>query len=189
MRRTCLSTATLVATTLLAGPALAHTGGPVSGLAAGLGHPFLGLDHMLAMAAVGVWSAAGPRHTAWQAPALFVTLLAVGSVIGMSGVAASFVEPGVLASVMVLGTMILAVGFVPQGAGLVAIGGFALLHGHAHGTEAAGAASAYMAGFMIASAVLHLSGYGLGRLLDRIRYGLPAAGLGLAAAGLALIGS
>ncbi|MFZ2102058.1 MAG: HupE/UreJ family protein, partial [Oricola sp.] len=91
--------------------------------------------------------------------------------------------------VIVLGLMIAAARSMPATAGLVAIGGFALLHGHAHGTEAAGAISGYMVGFMAASAMLHAAGYGAGRFFAATRYGLIASGLAIAAGGLVLAGS
>ncbi|MEJ2228037.1 MAG: HupE/UreJ family protein [Alphaproteobacteria bacterium] len=167
-------------------PALAHTGGPVSGLYSGLTHPLFGLDHLLAMIAVGVWSAALPVNRAWQGPVLFVAMLALGAALGMGGVAFPLVEPGIIASVIILGAMIAAFRFIPSAVGLAAIGGFALLHGHAHGTEAAGAVASYMVGFMIASAALHLAGYAGGRLVNRLRYGLVASGVAFSAAGLLL---
>lgn len=187
MNRTYTVVMVLIASAALAGPAMAHTGGAVTGMGAGLAHPFLGLDHMLAMLAVGLWSAAQPRARAWQGPVLFVAVLAIGGLLGLGGVAMPFVELGILTSVSVLGVMILAARVVPAAFGLAAIGGFALLHGHAHGSEAVGAVAGYMAGFMLASVMLHLSGYGLGRMLSQLRYGVPAAGLGIAAAGIALI--
>ena len=66
------------------------------------------------------------------------------------------------------------------------IGGFALLHGHAHGTEAVGTVTGYMSGFMAASALLHVAGFALGRTVALVRYGVPATGLALMAAGVAL---
>jgi urease accessory protein len=177
-------TAVFAALAMAATPALAHTGGAVSGLYAGLSHPLLGLDHLLAMAAVGVWSAAMPAGRAWQGPALFAALLAAGAVLGMGGTPLPLVEPGILASVVILGVMIAAFRFIPPAAGLAAIGVFALLHGHAHGTEATGTAASYMLGFVTASGALHLAGYAGGRLLGRLRYGLAASGAAFAAAGL-----
>ncbi len=187
MRKIHLAAAAFLAVTTVAGPALAHTGGSVSGFSAGLVHPVFGTDHLLAKLAVGLWSAVQPATRAWQGPVLFVALLALGSLLGLAGLAVPFVEPGILASVVVLGAMILAARRLPAVVGLAAIGGFALLHGHAHGSEAVGSVAGYMAGFMLASAALHLGGFGLGRLLTRVGYGLPAAGIGIGLAGVALI--
>ena len=187
MRKISLGGIAFLAAAGFAGPALAHSGGTLTGLSAGLAHPFLGLDHLLAMLAVGLWAAAQPDARAWRGPAVFLALLALGSLAGVSGLALSFVEPGILASIVVLGAMILAGRRLPASLGLALLGGFALLHGIAHGSEAAGAFGGYMAGFLTASAVLHLGGYACGRLLARVGYGLPAAGLGIGLAGLALI--
>ncbi len=187
MRKIFLPAAGFLAAATLAGPASAHTGGAVSGLTAGLVHPFLGLDHLLAMLAVGLWAATQPAARAWQGPAVFLALLALGGLAGLAGGSLAFVEPGILASVMVLGAMVFAARRLPAGLGLAALGGFALLHGLAHGAEAAGGLAAYMAGFLLASAGLHLGGFAAGRALGRWRYGLPAAGLGLGLAGLALV--
>ena len=187
MRKHYLSAAAFVAAAGFAGPALAHTGGALTGLGAGLAHPLLGPDHLLAMLAVGVWAATRPSEQAWQGPAVFVALLALGGLLGFSGLALPFVEPGILASVVVLGAMILAARRLPAALSLTVLGGFALLHGHAHGSEAAGAFGGYMAGFLLASVALHLGGFAAGRGLARWRYGLPAAGLGIGLAGLALV--
>ncbi len=175
--------------TLAASPALAHEAGVVSGFHAGVLHPVLGPDHLMAMIAVGVWSAARPEKPAWRGPALFVTMLGVGALIGVSGVPLPLVEPGILASVVVLGLIIAAARLLPAVVGLAAIGFFGLLHGHTHGTEAAGALGGYMAGFMFASMALHGIGYSAGRHFSRARFGLVASGFSIAAGGLVLAGS
>ncbi|WP_193368697.1 HupE/UreJ family protein [Pelagibius marinus] len=187
MRKIFLPAAGFLAAATLAGPASAHTGGAVSGLTAGLAHPFLGLDHLLVMLAVGLWAAAQPAVRAWRGPALFLALLAVGGLTGLAGGALPFVEPGILASVVVLGAMVFAARRLPAGLGLAVLGGFALLHGQAHGAEAVGGLGGYFVGFLAASAGLHLGGFAAGQMLARWRYGLPAAGLGLGLAGLALV--
>ncbi len=189
MRKAKLVVATVLSLFMVTDAAFAHTGHATSGLAAGLAHPMAGLDHVLAMLAVGVWAAMQPTSRAWQGPALFVALLGVGAGLGLAGAGLSFVEPGILASVVLFGAMIAAGRYVPANAGLVLIGGFALLHGHAHGTEFVGAVGSYMAGFMVASALLHLSGYAVGRTAALIHHGLPATGLALVAAGAALVGA
>lgn len=177
-----------VVLTAMATPALAHTGGAAGGLSSGLVHPILGADHLLAIAAVGVWSAAQPAKQAWRGPVLFVGVLAVGALLGVNGLSLPMVEPGILASIVVLGLMIAAARVLPTEAGLAAIAVFALFHGHAHGTEAVGALAGYMAGFMIASAALHATGYGLGRLAGRLKHGLAGIGLAIAGSGLLLAG-
>lgn len=188
MKHSIATAATTALVLALPEAAFAHTGHATSGLAAGLAHPFAGLDHLLAMLAVGVWAALQPTSRAWQGPAVFVAMLAAGAVLGLSGIALPLVEPGIIASVVLFGAMIVAGRVLPAGAGLALIGGFALLHGHAHGTEAVGAVAGYMAGFMASSAALHLAGYALGRTAALIRYGVPATGLALVAAGVTLAG-
>lgn len=178
-----------VALALAATPAFAHTGGVVSGFHSGFAHPMIGLDHLMAMAAVGVWSAAQPVKLAWRGPAVFLALLAGGGILGFNGVALPTVETGILASVVILGLMIAAARILPAGLSLLAIGAFALLHGHAHGSEAVGTLGGYMAGFLLASSALHGAGYAAGRWFAATRYGLITSGLAIAAGGLALAGA
>lgn len=186
MKRTNIIAASVLPFLAMTQAAFAHTGHATSGLAAGLAHPMAGLDHLLAMLAVGVWAAMQPSSRAWAGPAVFVVLLFAGAGLGLTGIALPLVEPGILASVVLFGVMIIAGRHIPAGAGLALIGSFALLHGHAHGTEAVGTVTGYMAGFMAASALLHAAGFALGRTVALVRYGVPATGLALMAAGVAL---
>lgn len=189
MKTTKLISATLVSLLVVTDAAFAHPGHGTSGIAAGLAHPMAGLDHLLAMVAVGVWAAMQPAARAWQAPVAFMTMLAAGAGLGLAGVQLPMVEPGIVASVILFGAMILAGRTLPASAGLVMVGAFALLHGHAHGTEAAGAIGPYMAGFLVASAALHAFGYVAGRSVATLRYGLPVTGVALMAAGALLVGA
>ncbi|MEZ5849693.1 MAG: HupE/UreJ family protein [Hyphomicrobiaceae bacterium] len=186
MKRARTIAASVLSLVAMSDMAFAHTGHATSGAAAGLAHPMAGFDHLLAMLAVGVWAAMQSTSRAWAGPAVFVSLLAVGAGLGYAGVGVPLVEPGILASVVLFGAMLVAGRRFPAGAGLAMIGGFALLHGHAHGTEAVGAISGYVAGFIVASALLHVAGFALGRMVAMIRYGVPATGLVLMAAGIAL---
>lgn len=189
MKYSKLFTATVLSLLAVSETAWAHTGHGASGLAAGLIHPMAGLDHVLAMLAVGVWAAMQPASRSWQGPMVFIALLAAGAGMGLADINLPFVEPGIVASVALLGAMIVAGRTLPTGVGLAMIGAFAVLHGHAHGTEAVGEVAPYIAGFMVASAVLHLAGYLYGRTASMVRYGLPATGLALVAAGFALAGA
>ncbi|MGE0612576.1 MAG: HupE/UreJ family protein [Hyphomicrobiales bacterium] len=149
----------------LATPALAHTGaGSTGSFMAGLGHPIGGLDHVLAMVAVGLWAALRGGRAVWVWPLAFVTVMLLGGALGMSGVQLPFVEPGILASIVVLGVLTALAADVPVAAGAVLIAIFALFHGHAHGTEApaTGAALLYAAGFALATAALHGVGIAFG---------------------------
>ncbi len=172
-------------------PALAHPGlEHVHSMAAGFAHPFSGFDHLLAMVAVGLWAGLNGGRAVWAWPAAFVGLMPVGGVIGASHVVLPHVEPGILASVIVLGIAVTAALRAPMALGVVVIGAFALLHGYAHGAElpAGTPAVGYMAGFALATALLHsigataavLAGPGAGRVAIR------ATGALVAVAGLAL---
>lgn len=174
---------------LLLSSAWAHPGHELTGSAAGLAHPFQGLDHLLAMLAVGVWAARQPRTHAWIGPAVFLAALAAGAGIGLGGAEVPLVETGTLASVVLLGLMIIIAGRVPAAASLAALGFFALLHGFAHGQEAVAPVAAYVTGFLGSSALLHALGFTIGLLLTRTRFGLTAAGMAFAGAGAALLAS
>ncbi|WP_457940745.1 HupE/UreJ family protein [Mesorhizobium sp. 10J20-29] len=160
-----------IASLAAASPAFAHPGALDRGsLAAGMAHPFLGLDHVLAMLAVGLWAsllgAQGEKRVVWLVPAAFVGAMAVGFVLALSGLALPFVEPTILASVVVLGLLAAAAYTVPVGAGMALVASFALFHGYAHGGELGGAnVLVFGLGFAVSTALLHLAGIGLGRLL------------------------
>ena len=167
--------------------ALAHPG-HAGGVAAGLAHPFTGLDHMLAMVAVGLWAAQLGRPAIWLLPAVFPLTMAAGAALGMSGVAMPWVEIGILASVVVLGAAV-ALGLrLSLVASAAMVGVFAVFHGHAHGAEipAAASPSLYGLGFVAATLILHGIGVGIGALTQR-PLPLRAAGGAIAAAGLVLL--
>jgi urease accessory protein len=104
-------------------PALAHPGHDQGGLIAGLVHPFTGVDHLAAMAAVGLWAATRPARQAWQAPALFMAALTVGGGLGVALGAMPGVEMMVAASVLVLGGLLMLATRVGSGLALSLIGG------------------------------------------------------------------
>lgn len=174
----------------LAGTATAHTGHGTHGLAEGLSHP-LGVDHLLAMVAVGVWSAAalqGARR--WFGPLGFLVAMTLGAVAGAAGVGSPLVEAGIAASVLLMGVLLAAVRRWPPAAGLVLIVVSAALHGLAHGGELpAGAGFApYAAGFLLTTTALHAGGLLLGARAARARAWVwHAGGALLGAAGLALL--
>jgi urease accessory protein len=151
--------------TLAAQPALAHTGvGSVSGFAAGFGHPVGGLDHVLAMVAVGILAAQQGGRALWLVPAAFVAMMMAGGALGVAGAALPYVEIGILGSVIVLGMVIAAGRRMPVALAMALAGAFAVFHGHAHGTEMPLNASglSYGAGFVLATASLHIAGLGFG---------------------------
>ena len=161
------------------------------GLVEGILHPFTGIDHMLAMVAVGLWASQLGRPALWLLPLTFPVVMAAGAAIGFSGSALPGVEIGIAASVLVLGA---AVAFAVRpslavSAGLIAV--FALLHGYSHGVELPADATAlsFGAGFVAATLVLHAIGIGIGLLANRLpgHYIARAAGGAIAAAGVLLM--
>lgn len=149
---------------VLAGSAHAHTGHDASSLMAGVVHP-LGLDHMLAMLAVGLWSVRVlPARRAWQGPALFMLALVAGAVLGLLGFQFAMLEQLIALSVVLFGAMLMmSVHKVPAVLGLGAVALAGLAHGMAHGAEApASGFSAYALGFLATTAVLHFGGVAAG---------------------------
>lgn len=180
---------------LAAGPALAHTGhGDASGLAHGFLHPLTGLDHMLAMVAVGLIAAQVGGRAILLVPLAFLGMMVVGGALGASGVALPHVEIAIALSVAVLGAALALRLAMPVAGAMALVGVFAVFHGHAHGAEMPEAASglAYGIGFVTATALLHALGLGLGLGMGRFegaRAGsvLRLAGAAFAAAGLGLL--
>lgn len=182
--------AILLAALLLPLPALAHPGPDAAhGFATGLLHPFGGLDHVVAMIAVGLWAAVLGASARLLLPLGFLAGMALGGVLGMAGMAVPFVEHGVLASMIVLGGLVAIAARVPAGAAMAVAAGFGLLHGHAHGTEMADGAFGYAFGFLVATALLHGAGLLLARGADAAggRLATRLAGAAGALAGLALM--
>ncbi|HOP90519.1 MAG: HupE/UreJ family protein [Ottowia sp.] len=173
-------------------PALAHTGALGDhvhpGFMAGLLHPFTGIDHLAAMLAVGVWSALAVRPV-WVAPLAFVALLGAGALGGLAGVAVPGVEPMIAASLLVTGLLIATRAQWPVRAAALVAGLFAFFHGAAHGMELSGVGVAQaLAGMLIGSAALHLTGIGLGRwVFDQRRWLSAMAGGAVALLGSALL--
>lgn len=184
----------LTAFVFLASPVLAHTGvGSVSGVSAGFGHPIAGVDHVLAMIAVGLLAARLGGWSLWFVPAAFVAMMAVGGVLGVAGATVPFVEQGIIGSVIILGA-VLAVGrWMPVAVAVSMVGTLAVFHGYAHGAEMpvnAGGLS-YGIGFVAATALLHIVGLGLGVGVRKVGPSLAplvvrASGGAIAAAGVAL---
>nr|WIE92033.1 HupE/UreJ family protein [Mesorhizobium sp. WSM4875] len=154
-KRTALATILFLAAAM---PAYAHVGvGTTSSFTAGFMHPLSGLDHMTVMIAVGLWAAMKGSKAVWAWPLAFVGVMVAGAALGMLQVPVPFVEPGILASVVALGLLVALGVDLPVSAGVAIIGLFALFHGHAHGTEVPENAGGleYMAGFAVATALLH----------------------------------
>ena len=175
--------------------AFAHTGvGDTSGFVHGFGHPISGIDHIIAMLLVGVFAWQLGGRALWRLPITFVGVMAVGGTLGIAGIEVPFVEIGIAFSVVVLGAIVAFDVKAPAITAMGVVGLFAIFHGHAHGAEIPEDAGgvAYAAGFMIATALLHLCGISAGLLMGKAseHYGSVVVRLagGLAsAAGVALL--
>jgi len=183
-----------IALSVLSGIAEAHTGVDhavaAGGLAAGFAHPFSGLDHLLAMVAVGLWAATLGGAARWAVPASFLVLMALGAVIGVHGVDLPMVEPMIALSVIALGAMVALALRVPTAAAAALVALFGLFHGYAHGAEMPEmvAPLGYGLGFVAATALLHGAGLAIGSALPRWAplQSMRVAGGAVAAAGVAL---
>jgi len=142
--------------------AFAHPGGPVHDLTHGFLHPISGLDHVLAMVAVGVLAAQLAGRALWLLPAVFIAVMAAAAAFGVAGVAPPYAELGIAASVLVLGAVIALRFGMPTSLAVLMVGIFAVFHGVAHGAEMPATifGLAYGAGFVVATALLHVIGIG-----------------------------
>jgi len=179
----------------LTSSALAHTGvGEASGFAHGFSHPLGGIDHVLAMVAVGLYAAMLGGRALWLVPAAFVSVMALGGGLGIAGYALPHAEIGIALSVIMLG---LALAFrisIPALTATALVGTFAIFHGHAHGSEMPQDLSGYeyAAGFLLATALLHCAGIGPGlasaKFAERGGWRVAqAAGAAIAVTGVALL--
>ncbi len=178
----------------LSGAALAHSGaGVTSSFAHGFVHPIGGIDHVLAMVAVGLYAALLGGRALWLVPATFVGAMAAGGALGMAGLALPYGEIGIALSVIALGLAVALRISLPTLTATTLAGLFAIFHGHAHGAEMPDASGlAYAAGFMLATALLHGVGIALGLAAGRLseRGGwraAQAAGGAMALAGGAIL--
>ena len=168
---------------LLPHAAQAHTQtGVPGGLASGFLHPLTGIDHLIAMVAVGIWGAQLGAPAIWVLPITFPLVMAMGGVLGITGVPLPLPEVAIALSALVLGAAVATRLRVPFAAAAVIVGIFALFHGHAHGAELPNAANplAYGIGFVTATGLLHLCGITIGLALrwpigDKMIRGLDAA--------------
>jgi urease accessory protein len=169
--------------------ALAHVeGGVAGGFLSGFSHPISGLDHVLAMVAVGLWGAQLGAPAIWLLPVAFPIMMAFGGLLGLSGVELPAVELGIALSAVMLGALILGAVRLPLAAALLVVGFFAVFHGHAHGTEMTPGQSAilYSIGFVIATGLMHGLGIGIGLIQrwDAGQIALRGAGSIVMAGGL-----
>ncbi len=160
----------LLAALTMSAPALAHPGHlQMSGFAAGLLHPLTGLDHLAAMLMVGLWAGTVFRKQLIVPPFAFVAFMLVGFVYGAMGGVLPLTEMLILASVIMLGAMVLFEVKPPLAAASALIALFAFAHGHAHGAEMPTDTNivSFGAGFALMSAALHAAGVSLALLANR----------------------
>lgn len=173
---------------LMAAPALAHPGHDLTtGFSAGLAHPFLGADHLLAMVAVGLWATQYAGRKGLVLPFGFVGGMLAGAALGFAGTGLPGAESLIALSLVLFGGALALKARLPvvTAAGLTFVAG--LFHGHAHAVEADGSALAYVGGFVLATALLHAAGGLAGWRLAGVRHAVPLAGGAVALAGIAML--
>jgi urease accessory protein len=171
----------------LASPAIAHVqSGQAAGFVTGFLHPISGLDHVLAMVAVGLWGAQLGAPAIWLLPITFPIVMALGGFLGLLGVPLPGVEIGITASAILLGAAVMTERRPQLYAAAALVGFFAVFHGHAHGTELPPGQSAllYSLGFVMATGCLHAIGIAIGTVhrwpTGRIVLRVAGGGVGLA---------
>jgi urease accessory protein len=195
MNRPLTRLAVAAALVLLPGVAFAHSGhGDAAGITHGFMHPLGGLDHVLAMVAVGLYAALLGGRALWLVPATFVAVMALGGAAGVAGYALPYTEIGIALSVVVFGLAVALHVSLPTLAAMALVGVFAVFHGHAHGAEMPQSLSGteYAAGFLVATALLHGAGIALGLGIGKLseiggRRVAQAAGGAMALAGVVLL--
>ncbi len=173
---------------LLMQPAFAHEqAGVGGGLLSGVLHPVTGIDHLIAMVAVGIWGAQLGAPAIWVLPITFPLVMAIGGVLGILRIPLPMPEVVIAASALALGVAVAVRLRLPFAVAAAVVAVFAVFHGHAHGAELPGSANAlaYGVGFVTATGLLHMCGIALGALTrwpagERFIQGLGAgiAGLG-----------
>lgn len=169
---------------LWASPVFAHVeAGQAAGILTGLSHPWSGLDHVLAMIAVGLWGAQLGNPALWLLPVTFPMVMAMGGLLGLLGIPLPGVEIGIACSAILLGAMVLAEMRPGLIVAAVLVSFFAIFHGHAHGTELPAGQSGllYSMGFVVGTGILH----GLGILLGLV-HRWPQGQLALRGAGVVI---
>jgi urease accessory protein len=167
--------------------AMAHEEtGAATGFVRGFHHPVSGLDHVMAMVAVGIWGAQLGAPAIWVLPITFPIVMAFGGMLGLLGVKLPGAEVCIALSALGLGFMILREARPDLRIAAALVGFFAIFHGYAHGTELPPGTSGltYSIGFVVATGLLHACGITIGlghrwpagRIALRIVGGLIMAG-------------
>jgi urease accessory protein len=170
----------------------AHTsGGESIGFLSGLKHPVSGLDHVLAMVAVGLWGAQLGPPAVWLLPVTFPMVMAFGGMLGLMGVQLPGVEVCIALSAVALGFMVFREAKPNLWMAAILVGFFAIFHGHAHGAELPPGENGilYSIGFVVATGLLHATGIGIGTVhyWPKGRLALRAAGALVMAGGCAYL--
>lgn len=176
------------------GSAHAHDGTNLGlgGFLSGLVHPVLGYDHLLAMLSVGIISAQIGGRAIWIVPATFVSVMAIGGVLGLINIGLTVTELGIAVSLVILGLVIAAERRIPILTVMIGVGFFAIFHGYAHGTEMPDTAEPflYALGFLVGTALIHITGVVIGdisRHYERGKFVLRVGGVLIALVGLLFI--
>ena len=182
-----LAAVTAVATICVSSAAQAHVGGHAGGFTNGLAHPLYGLDHILAMVAVGIWASQLGRPALWLLPVTFPLVMSAGALIGWSGLPFPWLEFGIAGSVIALGAVIAFTIRPTLTISTAAIAVFALFHGYEHGAAlpANGMPLPYGLGFVLSTLLLHVAGIAIGLATARpsLRFVTQASGVAIAIAG------
>lgn len=172
----------------------AHDGSqvPFGGFLAGLVHPVLGYDHLLAMLSVGILSAQIGGRAIWTVPATFVSVMAVGGALGYINIGLTATEAGIAASLIILGLIIAAEQRLSVRLAMLGVGFFAIFHGYAHGSEIPTTSEPvlYALGFLTGTALIHIAGVVIGDIAKHYQRGrilLRVGGALIALAGVLFI--
>ena len=180
---------------LMASGLWAHTGvNAIFTVTEGFMHPISGMDHILAMFAVGLFASLFTQKDVVKVLIAFVGMMGVSAAIGTFHLAIPFIEAGIVGSIVVFGLMIVFAAKIPYRIALAAVGIFAMFHGYAHGYEFSGSGSfaGYLAGFSVSTLTIHLMGLGVGRFVQMVALDssknrvIKAAGSAIALGGLSL---
>jgi urease accessory protein len=179
---------------IVPGVAYAHDGTNLAlgGFLSGLVHPVLGYDHLLAMLSVGILSAQIGGRAIWTVPATFVSVMAVGGLLGLIDIGLTATEFGIAVSLVILGSVIAAERRLSILVAMVGVGFFAIFHGYAHGSEVPETAEPflYALGFLMGTALIHITGVVIGdisRHYERGKIILRVGGALIALIGLLFI--
>ncbi|MCV6636180.1 HupE/UreJ family protein [Candidatus Albibeggiatoa sp. nov. NOAA] len=168
MKKSLFQLCSLVLVGLLPMSVYAHHPVEMTGFAAGTLHPLTGLDHLLAMVAVGLWASQIGKKALWTLPSSFIIAMVLGALLPIMGVAIPYVETGILLSVLVLGGLVATA--LPMAFSIAIVSCFAVFHGYAHGAETSALSASYIAGFVLSTAILQAMGVMTGVALRQLQF-------------------